>query len=141
MENRIGIEVNGQQVILHFGMTAVKIWQERAMGDLVKIGSKKKDEILAQVDNVKSFAYVVFAGMCNYQDTLEKGVRPSYTEAYAITEDILFMDEQVQIDIWTCFENSRAYKLLLDRLHDLTKDPSGEKKSVPVKRKSVAGTK
>lgn len=146
MTHRIAVDVNGKPVVLHFGMSAIRIWQERSFGEIQKVaaGGKvpKGKALLDKLDNIKSFANLVYAGMCNYQDTLEDGIRPSYSDAYEVTEEILFMDEQVQLNVWNCFQGSRAYDLLIKRLNELTAEPETvEKKSDPVKRKSAVGTK
>lgn len=146
MNHRISVDVNGKAVILHFGMSAIRIWQERSFTEIKKVSGTGKvpkgKELLGKLDNVKSFVNLVYAGMCNYQDTLENGVHPNYSDAYAITEEILFMDEQVQLDVWSCFQNSRAYDLLIKRLNELTADPNPEKKSEEAEKpKSVRGTR
>lgn len=100
---------------LHFGMTATRIWQEKCEEEVKRLNGEK-------ADSIKAFAFLVYAGLCNYQDTLDESNYPTFSEAYAIAEDFLFMDEKVQNDIWTCFENSRAGKPLLGALAKLTEN-------------------
>lgn len=105
---------------LHFGMTAIRIWQEKCQEEVKRLNGGKPD-------NVKAFAYLIHAGLCNYQDTID-GVHPSFESSYAIAEEILFMPEDIQKSIWDCFNNSRAGKPLLDALTELTGTGKAKKK-------------
>lgn len=132
MTHRITVDVNGKAIVLHFGMVAVRIWQERSFSEITKVagGGKvpKGKALLEKLDNVKSFANLIYAGMCNYSETVEQS-HPSFEESYLITEEILFMGDEPQNSIWNCFQGSRAYDLLIKKLNELTAVPEGQKKS------------
>lgn len=144
MEHLISVNVADRNIPLLFGMTAVRIWQERALNDVVKpalSADKKKidpEKVKgSNVDNTKAWAYMVFAGMCNYADYKEIE-RPQYGEAYELAEEMLYLPDEEQKRIWDCFSNSRAYERMTMKLSELT---GKQKKSENSKTTSVRGKK
>lgn len=132
MEHSISVNVAGRDVTLLFGMTAIRIWQERTTNDLLAVNNDPK-----KVDQVKTFASCIFAGMCNMSDYKELP-HPEYSECYEIAESILFEDENIQTKIWDCFTGSRAYERMIKKLNDLT---GKQKKSEGEKTTSRRGSK
>lgn len=122
---------------LYFGMTAVIMYQQLSAKELAKVikeGEDIKDldarELALRVDNFRAFAFVVHCGLCNYQDMLEDGNRPTFTESYEFADS---MTTEQQNEVWEIFSNSRASKSLLEQL-----PKSEEKKSqVSSKRKKL----
>lgn len=120
---------------LHFGMSAIRIYQEKVFSEIQGLSSESPKTKLEDLkaDPVKSFAYLIYAGLCNYADIQEKS-RPTYQYSYSISEEILYMDDSIQNDIWVCFSESRAGKDLLDKL------PKPEKKSEAESQSKQIGT-
>lgn len=122
---------------LYFGMTAVIMYQQFSAKELAKVikeGEDIKDidarELALRVDNFRAFAFVVHSGLCNYQDMLEDGNRPTFTESYEFADS---MTTEQHNEVWETFSNSRASKSLLEQL-----PKSEEKKSqVSSKRKKL----
>lgn len=115
---RIDIEVQGVNHSLHFGMSALKIWTEKAVSELQRVPNVKSD--------MQAFAYTVYAGLCNYADIKELP-HPSFEEAYELAEEILITGDDLQNKVWSTFRESRAGKPLLDKLNPEKKsDPEAE---------------
>ena len=103
-------ELEGVKYSLHFGMTAAQIFSEKSMQEVRKLMEETPDvdpkDLVA--DNVKSFAYMIYAGMCNEADREERK-RPSFTEVYDLTERVLLeAPEQLQHDIFEAYNGSKA---------------------------------
>jgi hypothetical protein len=127
---RIDIEIQGVTHSLYFGMSAIQIFSEKSIHELQLLSAQNPKTPLdkLQADPVKSFAYVVYGGLCNTADINEQQ-RPTFTECYEIAENILYEDEAVQKSVFDCFNNSRAHKALKERLSGI------QKKSLPVPKK------
>lgn len=119
---RIDIEIQGVAHSLYFGMAAIQIFSEKSIHELQLLAEKNPktplDKLVA--DPVKSFAYVVYGGLCNMADINEQR-RPTFIECYEIAENILYENEAVQQSIFDCFNNSRAHKALKERLSGIQK--------------------
>jgi len=117
-------ELEGVKYSLHFGMTAVRIFSIKSGEELVRLQEANPDvkpEDL-KADGVKSFAYLVYAGLCNSADIKEQR-HPSFQEAYELAESILMDDSSLQDEIFEAFNSSRATKKQMELL-----GPKDEKK-------------
>lgn len=133
MEHSISVTVADRDVTLLFGMTAVRIWQERTTSALLAV---KNDS--TKVDPFHAFVSCVYGGMCNYEEANERPF-PDYKEAYLIADAIaLSEDDKMQDNVWICFSNSRAYERMIKRLNELT---GKQKKSANEKTTSRRGSK
>lgn len=124
--DRICVTVNNTEVILHFGMTSKNIWQTKCAEEVIRLGKGNQKQLAAKVDNTRAFAFLIYAGICNYQDMQENPKRPTFEEAYLIADEIMQSDELTK-DVWSCWENSKANKALIATLQELTGKP--QKKS------------
>lgn len=127
---RIDIQIQGVTHSLYFGMAAIQIFSEKSIHELQILAAENPKTPLdkLQADPVKSFAYIIYAGLCNQAD-IEELQRPTFKFAYDLADSILYEDDEFQKPIFDCFNNSRAHKALKERLGGV------EKKSVldPVK--------
>lgn len=103
-------ELEGVKYSLRFGMTAVQIFFQKSAQQVKELAEENPgvplDELKA--DNVKSFAYLLYAGLCNYADSKEQK-RPTFEDAYNLTESVLTdAPESLQKEIFDCYSNSRA---------------------------------
>lgn len=122
---RITFQIEGVTHSLYFGMAAIEVFSKKSVAELGVLAKENPktplDKLIA--DPVKSFAYVVYAGLCNDAD-IKEVQRPSFEQAYEVADAIMYEAEQLQSDIFTCFKESRAHKALIERLKP-------EKKSNP----------
>lgn len=126
---RITFDLQGVTHSLYFGMAAIEIFSQKSVAELSLL-AKEHPEIpidKLKADPVKSFAYVIYSGLCNQADIMELS-RPTFEQAYYISEQIIDEGEKLQQDIFDCFNNSRAHKSLIERLH-----PADKKKAARVK--------
>lgn len=121
---KISFELGNQQHSLHFGMSAVRIFATKCEAEATRLG---KEEI---IDQIKAFAYLVYAGLCNHADAKDES-RPSFDFAYELTEEILSQPEELQISIWNCYNESRAGKELNEKLEPFQKKNAEEKDLQP----------
>lgn len=121
---RIKFLIPSGEYTLHFGMKSAQIFAEKGLSEFLLIearGEKKADDI-------KSFAYIIFSGLCNYADIAEKQ-HPSFEEAYLITEEILMAPAEVQTSIFDTWKDARPTKEMMERL-GLSSESEEEKKSL-----------
>lgn len=120
---RITIEVEGVKHSLYFGMLAVEMIAKKSVEAAAK----------GEADDLKSFAHIIHAGMCNHAD-MKDFDRPSFEEAYIIAESLASDEEQSKLisDAWI---NSKPHKELIERLSGI-----GKKKAVESPRKSSKKT-
>lgn len=127
----ISFDINGVSHSLFFGMVATQIFAEKGVNEvglLSERGEKKADD-------VKAFACIVYAGACNQADRQDRQ-RPSFSDCYDLTEQILMEGEDLQEQIFSCFRESRPTQNMYDRLGlSGNADGKGEKK------KKSTGTK
>jgi hypothetical protein len=97
-----------------------------------KIANCKQD---ALGDQFKLFSYIVYAGMCNFQDSID-GEFPTYQEAYEVAE-LVNLDPVLSKKVLTAFEESRATKQILEAL---APEENGNEKKKTVKRSRVKPT-
>lgn len=109
---------------LYFGMVATELIEANSI----------KAANANEKSNMKSFAYIVHAGMCN-QAELKDLPYPEFEEAYLIAESIC-KDEELCAKIQSTWTESKPYKELMDRLNE------GKKKAeVKEKPKKQTGLK
>lgn len=115
---RISFEIEGTKHTLYFGMSAIEIFSRKSVNELGRLAKENPETPIKDLkaDGVKSFAYIIYAGLCNQADIKELD-RPSFSEAYELSEEILYQAEDLQNDIVNCFNESRANKLLQEKLH------------------------
>lgn len=122
---RIKFTVESGEYTLHFGMKSAQIFAEKGLNEFLLVeerGEKKADDI-------KSFAYIIFSGLCNYADISEKQ-HPTFEEAYLLTEEILMAPPDVQTSIFDTWKEARPTKEMMDRLGLSKSDDAEEKKSL-----------
>lgn len=128
---KVKFKIDGVERSLYFGMVATQIFAEKGT---------KLAENNSEANNVKSFAYLVYAGLCNQADLLDNSY-PSFEQAYELTEKIIEQGEELQNEIFNTWQNSKPAKDMIDRLpkpeEELT--PTGKKKEV--KNTKPTGTK
>jgi len=127
MKLKISTEIGERS--LYFGMTAVIMYQQFSAKELARVINEGEDikdidakELALRVDNFRAFAFAVHGGLCNYQDMLEDGSRPSFMESYEFADS---MTPEQQNEVWETFMSSRASKSLIDQL------PKSEEKKSP----------
>lgn len=98
------IQLNEKEISFLFGMRSIFIYGE-------KITKCKQD---ALSDQFKLFSYIVYAGMCNFQDSID-GEFPTYQESYEIAEQ-LNLNPDLSKKVLSAFEESRATKQILEAL-------------------------
>ena len=127
--NEISFELLGKKYDLYFGMDAYEIIVDRQLEDAFNnTGS-----------TFKACSYVIFGGLVN-NAIIERLTRPSYKEAYKLTENIFLHGEDLQNRIFDIYNSSVANDLLKKAVDNVT----GNKKKVeglPKKASKRAGTK
>jgi hypothetical protein len=127
---QIEFEIKGVKYSLYFGMSAIEIFSTKSVQELQRLAIEfptvKLEDLKA--DNVKSFAYIVYAGLCNSADKKDLS-RPTFQKAYELSEEICFESEELQASIFETFNESRANKLLQEKLNGKQKksDPEAVK--------------
>lgn len=123
---KISFEIEGVSHTLYFGMSSVGIFQKRSATEymlLVNSGIETPEK--GDFDEIKSFANLIYSGLCNQADILDEQ-RPPFIEAYELTEAISIIPglaERIS-EVWN---ESRPVKDMIDRLKDKT--AKEEKKS------------
>lgn len=136
MNGRIEFELNGIAHCLFFGTLAVRIYTTKSAEEFERISEGKKlttAELVSLIDQDKSFAYIIYAGLCNYAEIKEQK-HPTFEEAYILTESIFYSgNKQLAIDIINEYSESRATKAQLESMNALNTD---EKKSENPKKQT-----
>lgn len=129
---KVKFKIDGVERSLYFGMVATQIFAEK--------GAKQATNN-TEANNIKSFAYLVYAGLCNQADLLDNSY-PTFEQAYELTEKIIEQGEELQNLIFATWQNSKPAKDMLDRLPkpEVEVTEEGKKKEVKKSTKST-GTK
>lgn len=122
---RITFEVGGVKHSLYFGMVATEIISEKS----VKAAASKEKS------SIKSFAYIVYGGLCNSADTKDED-RPEFEDAYLLAESIA-TDNDLCAKIQEAWTDSKPHQQLMERLNSLNKKKADPK----VKPSRTTGTK
>lgn len=122
---RIKFTVPSGEYTLHFGMKSAQIFAEKGLNEFLLMEERGEKK----ADNIKSFAYIIFAGLCNYADIVEHQ-HPKFEDAYLITEEILMAPDEIQISIFNAWKESRPTKDMMDRLGVKEYESLDEKKSL-----------
>lgn len=122
--------IDGVERSLYFGMVATQIFAEKGA---------KLAENNTNANNVKSFAYLVYAGLCNQADLLDNAY-PTFEEAYELTEKIIEQGEELQNQIFTTWQNSKPAKNMLEMLPKSEEVAEEGKKKEPSQSRKT-GTK
>lgn len=128
---KVQLTTDSGNYTLYFGMTSVGIWQQKSAQEVTKLQTEDAKKLGVEVDELpddhevvpdpmRSLAFLVFAGLCNAADLKEDGVRPSFEDAYLLSDTL---NHDQQNEIWKAFSESRAGADLISKL------PKGEKKS------------
>lgn len=102
----IDFEIKGEKYSLYFGMLATEI-----IGNMAFEAVASKD-----TGNIKMFAIVVYGGLCNRAEMSLKS-KPSFEEAYLLTNEILQQPEELQSKIYSAWHDSEPNKRLQDILN------------------------
>lgn len=121
---RVTFEVEGVKHSLYFGMVATEI----ITGKSVKAAASKEK------NDLKSFAYIVFGGLCNAADLKDED-RPEFEDAYLLTESIAG-DDELSAKIYQSWSESKPYVELMTKLNGIKK-----KAEVKPNQKKPTGTK
>lgn len=121
------VEIDGvkERHTCYFGMTATQIIAEKS----IKLSQS------GEADPIKSFAYILYGGLCNNAD-MNDFDRPAFHEAYSLTEKVLSASVDIQNSIYSAWENSKPHQDLLKTFKALNK---GKKKVDP--KEAKIGTK
>jgi len=128
---KVQFEIDGIKRSLYFGMVATQIFAEKGF----KLAEKGLEN-----NNVKSFAYLVYAGLCNQADLLDNAY-PTFEQAYELTERIIEQGEELQTSIFNAWSESKAAQNMLDKIPKAEEEltATGKKKEPNKSRKT--GTK
>ena len=117
--NEISFEIEGKIVTLYFGMDAYEAILDKQLYDaLTKDGS-----------TFKSCSYIVYGGLINQWVVSEekpKPLKPTYKQAYELTQQIWMLDKDIQNSIFKCYNESLADDLLRKTIENV----SGLKKKI-----------
>jgi len=108
---RITFTVPSGDYTLHFGMKSAQIFAEKGYKEFLLV-EERGDK---GADDIKSFAYIIFSGLCNYADIAEKQ-HPSFETAYLVTEEILLDGGELQTKIFEVWKSSRPIEEMTKRL-------------------------
>lgn len=118
--SRINITTSRGVFTLYFGMTAIQIFANKGVEELTRLRAenpKLSDKDLGILaDRIKSVAYLVFAGMCNYAD-LNDVPRPVFAECYEIADEIYQNNDGTIEAVFAAFDENRANEKLLEMLN------------------------
>lgn len=130
---RVQFEIDKVKRSLYFGMIATQIFTEKA----AKVAVKE-----VETNDVKTFAYLVYAGLCNQMDLLDMPY-PTFEQAYELTEKILQQGDELQTTIYKTWEESKPAKDMMAKLpkaaEEVESTPTGKKKGAKIKQPT--GTK
>lgn len=118
---------------LMFRMKAAQILKMRAANSVETTGT---------VDEFKAFVYLVYAGMCNYAESLDL-VYPTYEYVYELVDDLLNESDSIeqQTKLWQCFNESKAGENLQEFIKAVSVIKTDEVEvEQPVKKKKVQKT-
>ncbi|SMC45726.1 hypothetical protein [Pedobacter africanus] len=102
---RITFEVEGVKYSLYFGMVATQIITEKSI----------KAAASQEKSNVKSFAYILFGGLCNAAELVDEA-NPDFEQAYLLAE-VIAGDDDLTSKIYSAWQESKPHKELMDRLN------------------------
>ncbi len=129
---RVQFDIDGVKRSLYFGMVATQIFTEK----VANLAIKKVES-----SDVKTFAFLVYAGLCNQCDLLDLPY-PTFEQAYHLTENIIHKGEDLQNEIYKTWSDSEPAKDMLAKLPknvEVELTETGKKKGV--KNKPQTGTK
>ena len=124
-------KINKNQYTVYFGMTSVGIFQQKSFQEVMRMTENGIEATGENVDKIKTFAYVVYSGLCNWAD-IQDEQRPKYSDVYMLCEDILRDNVEIQEGIWTTWQESQPVKEMLERLNGVVKNTSQKKSTKKV---------
>lgn len=110
MSNKIDFELEGVKHSLRFGMTSVRILEQKSIHHTNLHNGE-------ELSNIDMFINVVYSGLCNHADVVEEN-RPSWSDAYDISEQLL-LDADLQKKIFDVWEDSKPVKEMMQRLKSI----------------------
>jgi len=130
--NEVSFEIEGKKYSLYFGMDAYEIIIDRQLADTFN----------KEGTTFKATSYIIYGGLVNNWILQEspKPSKPTYKEAYEITQSILILGDSFKSDIWDVYNGSIASELL----KKAADNASGNKKKVeglPKKASKRTGSK
>lgn len=143
MTNRISFTLPSGEYTLHFGMCSAQIfgdlWVKLIAGIAIKEGVEVDEipEDSPEKFGLASFANIVFAGWCNYNESIPLPF-PKYSDAYNLAEE-LCEDDELSKQIYACWKNARPTQNMMDRLG--VKLPNTGDEATPEKKKKQTGKK
>lgn len=119
---KMEFEIEGVKHSLYFGMTSVHIFQQKSFEEVARMEAQGIKAAAENVDQIKTFTYVVYSGACNWAD-LNDLQRPMFSDVYMLCEKILTKDnEHIQLKIWEVWKNSQPVAEMLERLNGVNKE-------------------
>lgn len=119
---KMEFEIEGVKHSLYFGMTSTYIFQQKSFEEVARMEAQGIKADADNVDKIKTFAYVVYSGACNWAD-LNDLQRPKYSDIYMLVEKILSKEnEAIQVSIWETWNNSLPVAEMLERLNGVNKE-------------------
>ena len=120
--SKISFEINGKEEHLYFGMDAYEIVQTKSV----------QATIDNNVSNFKMCSYIIFGGMVNYA-VLKEINKPTYEDAYLLTEQIFLKETDFQDKIFKAWNESLANETLQKVLNGVKKKAEESKKQTGTK--------
>lgn len=119
-------QIEGKEYTLYFGMASVGIFQQKSLEEVIRMNDSGVKATADNVDKIKTFAYVIYSGLCNWAD-LQDQKRPAFGDCYILTEEILSSGVDIQNGIWEAWTDSKPVDEMLKRLNG--KEKTAQKKS------------
>lgn len=123
---RISFEIEGKKHTLYFGMSSVRIFQEKSAGEYIRlVNSGIEKPTQDDYDNNLVFAFLVHSGLCNMADINDEQ-RPLFIDSYSLSEEIS-RNEELTLKINEVWNESQPVIEMSERLKNKLNE--GEKKS------------
>ena len=122
------LSVKGAKHTLMFRMKAYQILQMKSAVELERSGT---------VDELKAFVYLVYAGMCNYAESLDL-VYPEYQYCYNLVDDLLNESDskEQQNAMYACFKASKAGEMIFDLIKQVSPESVFDEEETVKKKKA-----
>jgi len=112
MNGVLTFELESKSYTLRFGMIATEIFSKKAVREMQLMDDRGDVDQVAS--DFKAFVACVYAGLCNQADFIDEQY-PKWGDVFELTE-LIVENQQLQLDIWEAFKNSRPAKALFERL-------------------------
>lgn len=112
------------KVNLYFGMSAIEVYSNKSVEQVNKLAKEHPKVAVKDLGKFASgslsFSYVIFAGLCGWADR-EENIRPKFADAFDMAQEIMEQGDELQKLVYVTFSNSRAHKILQERLNGIQK--------------------